>query len=209
MIGVATVVLVNIGAAVAVLNGFGSFIMKGPVESEVVIIEEVPEIEEEPPPPPPIDVDLPPPPPQVILPNFIVESPPPQENQITQVVASPTPRPAAPVQAKPAPAPAVSVRSKPQSGKRFEKPDYPAAALRANEEGEVTVSVCVDANGRMSDVKLIKSSGSTRLDEATVRGMSKTRLEPAIGTDGKPMAYCNPPHQLTIVWDVEAEKKNR
>jgi periplasmic protein TonB len=208
VIGAATVVLVNIGAAVAIMNGFGSTFFKPPVESEVVIIEEVPEIEEEPPPPPPIDVDLPPPPPQVILPNFIVESPPPQENAIAQVVN--VPKPQAPAAAKPAPAPAaVGLRSKPSSGRRFEKPEYPAAALRANEEGEVTVSVCVDASGRMSDVKLVKSSGSTRLDDATVRGMSKTRLDPAIGTDGKPMAYCNPPHLLTIVWDLEAEKKNR
>jgi hypothetical protein len=56
LVGIATVVLVNVGVGVAIMNGFGSLVMHGPVESEVVIIEEVVEVEDEPPPPPPIDV---------------------------------------------------------------------------------------------------------------------------------------------------------
>lgn len=200
MVGVATVVLVNVGAAVAVMNGFGSFIMKGPVESEVVIIEEVPEIEEEPPPPPPIDVELPPPPPQVILPQFIVESPPPQENALAQVVASPKPQAAAPVKAAPAPAPVITLRSKPKIGKRFKEPEYPAAAQRAGESGLTRVSVCVDVDGRMSNAKVIGSSGSKRLDDAAIRALNGNRLDPAIGTDGKPIAMCNPQYEFTYEW---------
>ena len=205
LIGAATVVLVNVGAAVAIMNGFGSTFYKPPVESEVVMIEEPEVVEDEPPPPPPIDVDLPPPPPQVILPDFVFDTPPPQENAIREVVS--VPKPQAPVAAKPAPAPVISIRSLPKTGKRFERPEYPAASKRAGEQGEVTVSVCVDASGRMTDVKLVKSSGFPRLDEATVKGMTKTRVEPAIGTDGKPMVYCNPPHTITIVWNLEDEKK--
>jgi protein TonB len=86
-------VLVNVGVGVAIMNGFGSLVMHGPVESEVVIIEEVVEVEDEPPPPPPIDVELPPPPPQVILPDFVFDTPPPQVNAITQVVNTPNPTP--------------------------------------------------------------------------------------------------------------------
>jgi periplasmic protein TonB len=207
VIGLTTVVLVNVGAAIAVMNGFGSLVMKGPVESEVVMIEEPEIIEEEPPPPPPIDVDLPPPPPQVILPDFVFDTPPPQENAIAQVVNTPTPQPAPAARPAPPPPPAVTLRSKPKPGKRFEKPEYPAAALRAGEQGEVVVSACVAADGRMSDVKLVRSSGSQRLDDATLKGLPRTRLDPAIGTDGKPIAMCNPPYQFTLVWNLEEEKR--
>ena len=43
-----------------------------------------------------------------------------------------------------------------------EAPHERSASKRAGEQGEVTVSVCVDASGRMSDVKLVKSSGFPR-----------------------------------------------
>ncbi len=206
MVGLATVVLVNVGAGIAVMNGFGSLVMNGPVESEVVIIEEVPELEDEPPPPPPIDVDLPPPPPQVILPDFVFETPPPQEAAIR---ADPVPNPAPPpaVKVAPAPPPAVTLKSRPKPGRRFEKPEYPSAALRAGEQGDVVVSVCVDKDGKMSDVKLVKSSGFQRLDDATVKGLARTRLDPAIGTDGKPIAMCNPPYQFTFTWNLEDAKR--
>lgn len=206
LVGIATVVLVNVGVGVAIMNGFGSLVMHGPVESEVVIIEEVVEVEDEPPPPPPIDVELPPPPPQVILPDFVFDTPPPQVNAVTQVVNTPNPTPP-PVKAAPPPPPAVTLKSRPKPGRRFEKPEYPAAALRAGEEGDVVVSVCVDKDGRMSDVKLVKSSGSQRLDDATLKGLARTRLDPAVGSDNKPIAMCNPPYQFTLTWDLEEAKK--
>jgi outer membrane biosynthesis protein TonB len=56
-------------------------------------------------------------------------------------------------------------------------------------------------------VKLVKSSGSQRLDDATVKGLPRTRLDPAIGTDGKPIAMCNPPYQFTLVWDLQEAKR--
>jgi protein TonB len=199
MVGLATVVLVNVGAGIAVMNGFGSLVMHEPVESEVVIIEEVVEPEEEPPPPPPIDVDLPPPPPQVILPDFVFETPPPQQNAIAQVVSTPNPQPAP--AAKPAPpAPVITLRSKPKIGRRFKEPEYPAAALRAKESGQTRVSVCVDVEGRMSNAKVVASSGSERLDTAAIKALNGNRLDPAIGTDGKPIAMCNPPYEFTYEW---------
>ena len=206
LVGIATVVLVNVGVGVAIMNGFGSLVMHGPVESEVVIIEEVVEVEDEVEPPPPIDVELPPPPPQVILPDFVFDTPPPQVNAVTQVVNTPNPTPP-PVKAAPPPPPAVTLKSRPKPGRRFEKPEYPAAALRAGEEGDVVVSVCVDKDGKMSDVKLVKSSGSARLDEPTLKGLARTRLDPAVGTDNKPIAMCNPPYQFTLTWDLEEAKK--
>jgi protein TonB len=201
-IGLATVVLVNVGAGIAVMNGFGTLIMKAPVESEVVIIEEVVEVEDEPPPPPPIDVDLPPPPPQVILPDFVFDTPPPA-NAIAQVVSTPNPAPAPAVRPAPPPKAVVTLKSRPKPGRRFKQPDYPSASRRANESGETTVSVCVDIEGRMSNVKVTKSSGFPRLDEAAVKGLNNNRLDPAIGTDGKAIAMCNPDYSFTYVWNLE------
>jgi TonB family protein len=98
------------------------------------------------------------------------------------------------------------VAVKPKLGARFERPAYPAASLRAKEQGEVTVSVCVDAQGRMSDAKLIESSGFPRLDEATLKSLPRTRLEPAKDADGRAVAMCSPPFQFTYVWTLAGDK---
>jgi protein TonB len=198
---VVTAVVVGI-MGIALLNVAAPKVMSMLTETEVVIIEDVAPPEEEPPPPPPVDVELPPPPPQVILPDFVFDTPPPP-NAIQQVqqVARPAPPPAA--RPAPPPKPAPTVVSRPAAGRRFEKPEYPPASQRAKEEGEVTVSVCVDAQGRMSNIQLVKSSGFPRLDDATVKGLPKTRLEPAKNSEGKAVEFCNPPHQLTIVWELE------
>jgi periplasmic protein TonB len=198
VVGLAAVVLVNGLVFWALASGFGEVVVRQLTNTEVVIIEE-PEIEEEePPPPPPPDVDLPPPPPQVILPDFVFDVAP-SENAIKQVeqVKEPVKQNVAP------PPPPRTVSARPKPGRRFEKPEYPAASIRAQEEGDVVVSVCVDEQGRMSDVKLIKSSGFPRLDEATLKGLPRTRLEPAKGSDGKPIAMCNPPYQFTLEWNLE------
>lgn len=201
MFGLGAVLLINGIVFWVLLSGFGKAIYDEITETQVAIIQEEEKPDEEPPPPPPVDVELPPPPPQVILPDFVFDQPPPP-NAIRQVEITPTPRP---VEVRPPP-PAVTMKSAPKTGRRFEKPEYPAASIRAKESGEVTVSVCVDATGKMTDVQLVKSSGFPRLDDATVKGLPKTRLEPAIGTDGKPMAVCNPPHRMTIVWNLEEVK---
>lgn len=203
VVGLAGVIVALGGSGYAIANGFGLIENKEKVETEVVIIEEVVEEEDEPPPPPPVDVDLPPPPPQVVLPEFVFETPPPQENAVQQVAPVRNPAPPPPPRVTPPPAPAITIARTPAPGRRFEKPDYPSASRRAGEAGEVRVSMCVGADGRISDVKLVKSSGFPRLDEATLKGLPKTRLDPAVGSDGKPMAMCNPPYQMTLVWNLE------
>ena len=201
LVGLATVGAVVAGCGIAVLNGFGTFIFVKPPESEVVMIEEQEVVDEDEIPPPPIDVVLPPPPSMTVLPEFVIAAPP------AAPVAPPPPPPAPPpVRAAPPP-PAITLTSRPKPGRRFEKPEYPAAALRAGEQGEVIVSVCVAVDGRISDVKLVKSSGSERLDEATLKGLPRTRLDPAIGSDGKPIAMCSPPYQFTLVWNLEEAKR--
>lgn len=204
LIGIAGVAISLAGAGYGIANGLGLIENKAPVESEVVIIEEVEEVKDEPPPPPPVDVDLPPPPPQVILPDFVFDTPPPQENAVQQVISTPTPRPAAAAPVRPPPPPAATIRTQPNTkSRRFKEPEYPSASRRAGEEGETRLSICVDAEGRTSNAKLIRSSGSTRLDEAAIKSMNNNRVDPAIGTDGKPIAMCNPPWEITWVWRLE------
>lgn len=186
----------------ALANGLGIIETNERVETEVVMIEELEEIVEDEPPPPPVDVDLPPPPPQVILPDFVFDTPPPQENAIREVVAVAKPQP--PAAAKPAPPPRPTLSKRPSVGRRFKEPEYPAASRRAGEEGETRVSVCVDTDGRMSNVKVVKSSGFDRLDEQAIKALTNNRLDPAIGSDGKPIAMCDPyPYEFTYVWTLK------
>jgi len=50
-------------------------------------------------------------------------------------------------------------------------PVYPAASLRANEEGAVILRVLVDEQGRPLQVDVLKSSGYQRLDDAAKRAV--------------------------------------
>ena len=206
-VGVVGVVLGLGVSGYALANGLGIIETNDRVETEVVMIEELEEIVEDEPPPPPVDVDLPPPPPQVILPDFVFDTPPPQENALRQVqaVANPAPPPPPAPAAKPAPPPRPAVSPKPNT-KRFEEmlnKDYPDSAIRKKQDGSVTVSMCMSVDGRASDVQLVKSSGVEALDRATVQGMAKLRFEPAKDGNGKPIAWCPPvysPYVFTVVW---------
>lgn len=208
VVGIVGVVVALGGSGYAIANGFGLIENKEKVETEVVIIEELEEVVEDEPPPPPVDVDLPPPPPQVILPDFVFNDPPP-ENRFETLENSPKPLPPpppAPPQNKPAPPPAPVLKTKPKIGRRFKEPDYPSASRRAGEEGETRVSVCVDTEGRMSNVKVVRSSGFPRLDEQAVKALTNNRLDPAIGSDGKAIAMCDPyPFEFTYVWTLKKE----
>ena len=202
LIGLGTVVVICGGLFWLLATGKLGGVIHEFTETEVAIIE-VPEVEEEePPPPPPVDVELPPPPPTVILPDFVFDAP--SENAIRNVeIAKDPPRPA---DVRPAPPRPKLPPVKPVADKdRFARmmvEDYPPRALRAKQEGDVTVSMCVSIDGRASDVKLLRGSGVDSLDEATVKGIAKLRFTPAKDENGKNTAWCNPPYQLTVSWKL-------
>jgi TonB family protein len=52
--------------------------------------------------------------------------------------------------------------------RRCPSPDYPRAALQANVEGRVQVSVDVDAEGRVVQVRMANSSGNREIDQAVL-----------------------------------------
>jgi len=60
------------------------------------------------------------------------------------------------------------------------QPPYPPASIRGNEEGALNLSVLVGTDGRVRDVKVAESSGSSRLDQAAMsEARSHWHLRPA------------------------------
>lgn len=58
-------------------------------------------------------------------------------------------------------------------------PDYPPASRRMREEGTVYLDVNVTAEGRAGDLRIKKSSGYARLDEAALDAVRQWRFIPA------------------------------
>lgn len=67
-------------------------------------------------------------------------------------------------------------------------PVYPVESQEADEQGVVVVSVSVDANGKAVDVRVVKSSGSSRLDRSARQAVQRHRFKPAT-RDGIPIPY--------------------
>ena len=165
--------------------------IKGPVEA-VLLEEAKPDIPPPPPPPPP--KNLPPPPPAYVPPAEIQVAAPSPVNAIAAV--SNTPQPVAPPSPSPSPLPSP-VQSTPQpasppvqtsaviSASSCEKPDYPSASKRLEEEGTVQLKFLVGVDGKVIESAIEKSSGFRRLDEAARAGLSKCQFKPAT-LDGKP-----------------------
>jgi len=185
----ALVVLIHVAFVYVLASGLGKKVVEvviGPVETK--LIEELPEEDDEPPPPPP-EIETPPPyvPPPEISIEIPVESGP--TTAITSVtterpVAAPPPPPPKPVEKKVVKVP-PSTQGK---GARITQPEYPPSARRAGEEGTVTLSVLVLENGRAGEVKVAKSSGFPRLDEAAVKEVQRNwRFVPG-KEDGKPVS---------------------
>ena len=72
------------------------------------------------------------------------------------------------------------------------KLEYPEAAVRAHAQGVSVVAFHVDANGAVTSAEVVQSAGRSRehrlLDQATVRGLSACKFEPAKDADGHPVA---------------------
>ena len=145
-------------------------VIKGPVEA-ILLEETKPDI----------------PPPSYVPPVDIQVSSPTPTNAIAAV--SNTPQPVAPpsplpVQSNPPPAPPVQTAAV-ISASSCEKPEYPSASKRLEEEGTVQLKFLVGADGKVLESAVEKSSGFRRLDEAARAGLSKCQFKPAT-VDGKP-----------------------
>ena len=169
----------------ALVNGLARKIVevvRPPLETK--IIEEIkrPPPEQPPPPPPPPKLATPPPP-FIPPPEVQVQVPVQPPPTITAVVPTPPsvpiPPPAVPAPAGPARTPAVV------DARGCAKPPYPAASLRANETGVVTLNFLIDFDGKVLESKVERSSGFRRLDDAARAGLGLCRFKPAT-VDGRP-----------------------
>lgn len=98
-----------------------------------------------------------------------------------------TPAPASPAAtAVAAPKPAAPARTTANVNMaQCEKPEYPSASRRMEEEGTVALRFLVGVDGKIVQSEIEKSSGYKRLDEAARTGLSKCQFKPAT-VDGKP-----------------------
>jgi protein TonB len=155
--------------------------IKGPVEA-VLLEETKPDIPPPPAPPPP--KNLPPPPAYVPPVDVPVAQAAPAVNAIAAVSAAPQP-PAPPAPAAPV-SKAEPVRtSAVVNSANCEKPEYPSASRRMEEEGTVSLRFLIGPDGKVIQSEIEKSSGFKRLDEAARAGLSRCQFRPAT-VDGKP-----------------------
>jgi protein TonB len=86
----------------------------------------------------------------------------------------------------------------------FSSDDYPAAALRAEQEGRVGFRLDIDRRGRVTACSITASSGSPALDSTTCRLLVvRARFEPARNRKGKAVADS---FSGRIVWALPAEE---
>jgi periplasmic protein TonB len=83
--------------------------------------------------------------------------------------------------------------------KSCDPPKYPKAALMNEETGTVALLFQVNAEGKVIDSKVDKSSGSKSLDKAALSAFSQCKFKP--GTkDGKPDSLWA---KIEFVWKLE------
>ena len=219
-IGLIVVAVLHVILGYALVNGLGRKIVdviKAPIETK--IIDEV----KPPPPPPPENL---PPPPKVALPppSFV----PPPEVQVTTPQVAPTitvtreAPPPAPVTIAPAPAPAPAPVAAPAAPPApppaprvqavaaridvgtCDKPEYPAAALRADASGTSKIRFTVDATGVVSKAEIERSAGASRehrlLARSAIDALSKCRFKPGVDENGKAVGGNT---IVEYVWKVE------
>lgn len=200
LVGLTIVILLHIFIVYALVTGLARKVVdviKKPIETKIVE-------EAKPPPPPP---EAPPPPPKLTTPPppFI----PPPEVQITvtpppaaiTVVTNTAPPPVANIAPQPPPTQHVPVRTAPvvDAAHNCARPEYPPAALRAEETGTTTVRFLIDTDGRAIQSQVVRSSGHKRLDEAARQALSLCQFKP--GTlDGKPERSSV---DMQYVWKLE------
>jgi protein TonB len=187
MAAFALVVLIHVLFVYVLASGLGKKVVEvvlGPVETR--LIEELPEEDDKPPPPPP-EIETPPPyvpPPEISIEIPVDTGPTTAISNVTseRPVAAPPPPVAKPVEKK-------VVKTPPSTqgrGARITQPEYPPASRRAGEEGTVQLQVFVLESGRAGEVKVAKSSGFPKLDEAAIKEVQRNwRFVPG-KEDGKP-----------------------
>lgn len=141
------------------------------------------ELPKDPPPEQPrpeLDKPMVPPQVQVVTPPPQIVVPPPPAALMTPP-AEVKPAPPAPQ----APPPQAAAPAGPANGGELstkvlaaDPPQYPLDARRNHEQGTVVLDVLVSTDGRVSDISVSRSSGSSRLDQAALSAVRRWRWTP-------------------------------
>ena len=196
--GLAVSALATVAAANLLMSGFGNFVDAFTPES-TTLTTITPE-KEAPPPPPEFNL----PDQQVEFPTTTVLPPPSDEffhgdekkDPITVKQGEVT-RVGDP-EATIAP-PKATVRIAPKM-RTEEKPLYPVTERRAQNQGNTSLGLCIDARGRVTSANLVKSSGHPKLDEAALKWVKDARFSPGT-VDGAPQSVCG--HTVVYEWRLE------
>jgi protein TonB len=203
------VALIHIALGYALVTGLAYNVIKKAAEDlKTFDVEDEPPPPPEEPPPPPEKMETPPPP-QVVAPPPIVRTnvaPPPI---VSTPVAPPpiiTPRAAPAPPAPPAPPPprvSQAAKAKGNLVALFSNDDYPASALRNEEQGTTVVRLTIGPDGRVSDCSITSSSGSSSLDSTTCNILRRrARFTPAKDQAGNPISDT---YTQRIRWEIPAE----
>lgn len=200
LIGLGLVVILHLVLFWLIHSGLArSFVKKIQAPVEVLLLaDRQPDIAPPPPPKPaPAPIPLPAPArstPAVEAPVALTAPSP-----VAIAVAPATPQP-------PTPAPsAATVKADPVrtaavvNSAQCEKPEYPVASRRMEEEGTVSLRFLIGPDGKVIQSQIEKSSGYKRLDEAARAGLARCQFRPAT-VDGKPeQAWAS----MTYTWRLE------
>ena len=202
------VALIHIALGYALVTGLAYNVIKKAAEDLKTfdVEDEPPPPPEEPPPPPEQNT---PPPPQVVAPPPIVRTntvaPPIISTPVAPPpVITPVARPAPPAPPAPPP-PRVSQAAKARGNlvALFSNDDYPAAALRNEEQGTTVVRLTIGPDGRVSDCSITSSSGSSSLDNTTCSILRRrARFTPAKDQAGNPISDT---YTQRIRWEIPSE----
>jgi protein TonB len=69
------------------------------------------------------------------------------------------------------------------------KPTYPRSARRAGLQGTTTLTITIGTTGRVTSVRITKSSGHTTLDNAAVSAARSWKFKPAKNGLGQAVPY--------------------
>lgn len=187
LVGIAVVVLLHIGLIYALISGLATkavHVITEPLKTE--IIEEIaPPPEDTPPPPPPPKFDTPPPP-FIPPPEINIARPPPPATAISQTTAERPPVVQPPTRPAPPPPPPTGGKLDVKSLQK-NRAEYPSQSIRLEEAGTTVMRLYCNADGRISDASIEKSSGFERLDNAWMKEAKRGRWKcdpPTV--DGKP-----------------------
>lgn len=204
--------IVVIGAHAALIYGLMQHRFSVMEPSTVVLYAELisPSVKAEVPEAPKVDLQPEPKPPQVKpQPPVVQEKPKPKRQLVAKAPARtqqdvtapvipveepslPTPVETAPqtvAAARPAQMPAGPVTLSTElsvSCPEMARPPYPALSRRLGEEGKLTLQVELDESGRITQTRIVQSSGYSRLDNAAVATVKTWRCRPAM-RDGQPV----------------------